>query len=610
MSIILRTNKGSALSYDEMDRNQAQFFYSSSKSPDGLKLRLHYTGSDNLDTTEDYGATRFHEVSFPVFESEVPDSNVAGDNTQIQFNTTTAGTSNFDADPLFVFTKGNDSVGIGTTTPYQRLDIQGDANRSGTVALRGSVNHDGLDQSKASVEFYKGIGENNLLGQIGRIEKAAATRDDLYVHAGPTNSSSGFAPDTTDKTAHSFRISLGNLTTSITPFDQIGATFQRIGTSSTINAGINNKNPLLNLSVLGTTGIGITHTSQAKNEHSILKPIDGNNNFVSKLDGGQNRKLFPNGGIPAGIEISTPNTTNGGSVLMVLNTNNLDGTNVRKEAFNIISTLQSDEDDANLVATFQASGRVGIGTNLPTHTGLTIQQQLSIKSSTESDPFTEITKTLVADSTGLVKEVVAAPVPLGGIIMWSGATNAIPEGWRLCKNGVGTVNNVVVPNLSNKFIIASNNNTGTPTTTILGGAATGTGGSTSYTPEGTLTLDKLIQTDIAPHHHFFLADDRLYNNLNTNFPNDTDSVGGPGTSSGNASAGVRTVGGYDAHSDYDAGRRVYATSKNSRYTSTNSTTTMQTVTQTRPTGAFTGTTASKAIIPPFYALAYIIYVGA
>jgi len=610
MSIILRTNKGSALSYDEMDRNQAQFFYSSSKSPDGLKLRLHYTGSDNLDTTEDFGPTRYHEVSFPVFESEVPDSNVAGDNTQIQFNTTTAGTSNFDADPLFVFTKGNDSVGIGTTTPYQRLDIQGDANRSGTVALRGSVNHDGLDQSKASVEFYKGIGENNLLGQIGRIEKAAATRDDLYVHAGPTNLSSGFAPDTTDKTVHSFRISLGNLTTSITPFDQIGATFQRIGTSSTINAGINNKNPLLNLSVLGTTGIGITHTSQAKNEHSILKPIDGNNNFVSKLDGGQNRKLFPNGGVPAGIEISTPNNINGGSVLMVLNTNNLDGTNVRKEAFNIISTLQSDEDDANLVATFQASGRVGIGTNLPTHTGLTIQQQLSIKSSTESDPFTEITKTLVADSTGLVKEVVAAPVPLGGIIMWSGATNAIPEGWRLCKSGVGTVNNVVVPNLSNKFIIASSNTTGTPTTTILGGAATGTGGSTSYTPAGTLTLDKLIQTDIAPHHHFFLADDRLYNNLNTSFPNNTDSIGGPGSSSGDAVTGVRTINGYDADSDYSGARRVYATSKNSRYTSTNSTTTMQTATQTRPTGAFTGTTASKAIIPPFYALAYIIYVGA
>ena len=151
MSIVLRTNKGSALTYDEMDRNQSQFFYSSSKSPDGLKLRLHYTGSDNLDTTEgvqvvDYGPTRYHEISFPVFQSEIPDSNVAGDNTQIQFNTTVAGISSFDADPLFVFTRGDDSVGIGTTTPYQRLDIQGDANRPGTIALRGSVNHDGLDR--------------------------------------------------------------------------------------------------------------------------------------------------------------------------------------------------------------------------------------------------------------------------------------------------------------------------------------------------------------------------------------------------------------------------------------------------------------------------------
>ena len=119
----------------------------------------------------------------------------------------------------------------------------------------------------ASVEFYKGVGDSNLLGQIGRIEKAAATRDDLYVHAGPTNLSNGFRPDTSIKTPNSFRISLGALTTSITPYDQIGATFQRIGTSSTINVGINNKNPLLNLSVLGTSGIGIAHTSEAKNQH-------------------------------------------------------------------------------------------------------------------------------------------------------------------------------------------------------------------------------------------------------------------------------------------------------------------------------------------------------
>jgi hypothetical protein len=302
-----------------------------------------------------------------------------------------------------------------------------------------------------SVEFYKGLGDSNLLGQIGRIEKAAATRDDLYVHAGPTNLSNGFTPDTSIKTLNSFRISLGALTTSITPYDQIGATFQRIGTSSTINVGINNKNPLLNLSVLGTSGIGIAHTSEAKYQHTILRPIDSNNNLVGKLNGGQQRMLFPNGGVPARIEISTPNNTSGGSVLMVLNTNNLVGTNFRKEAFNIISTLQSDEDDASIVATFVASGRVGIGTNFPTHTGLTIQEQLTVKNLVQETDA--VTKTLVTDNSGLVKHAVAAPVPLGGVIMWSGST--APTGWALCDGR--TVNGYKTRNLKGRFVVGYDN---------------------------------------------------------------------------------------------------------------------------------------------------------
>ena len=150
--------------------------------------------------------------------------------------------------------------------------------------------------------------------------------------------------------------------------------------------------------------------------------------MVGKLNGGQQRMLFPNGGVPARIEISTPNNTSGGSVLMVLNTNNLVGTNFRKEAFNIISTLQSDEDDASIVATFVASGRVGIGTNFPTHTGLTIQEQLTVKNLVQETDA--VTKTLVTDNSGLVKHAVAAPVPLGGVIMWSGST--APTGWALC----------------------------------------------------------------------------------------------------------------------------------------------------------------------------------
>lgn len=43
-------------------------------------------------------------------------------------------------------------------------------------------------------------------------------------------------------------------------------------------------------------------------------------------------------------------------------------------------------------------------------------------------------------------------IPLGGIIMWSGAINSIPAGWRLCDGTNGT------PNLSGRFIVGYNAN--------------------------------------------------------------------------------------------------------------------------------------------------------
>lgn len=50
MAIILRTVKGTSLTYEEMDRNLSQFAYSGSisKGVDQHILALHYTGSDGL----------------------------------------------------------------------------------------------------------------------------------------------------------------------------------------------------------------------------------------------------------------------------------------------------------------------------------------------------------------------------------------------------------------------------------------------------------------------------------------------------------------------------------------------------------------------------------
>ena len=44
--------------------------------------------------------------------------------------------------------------------------------------------------------------------------------------------------------------------------------------------------------------------------------------------------------------------------------------------------------------------------------------------------------------------------PLGGIIMWTGHGSSVPAGWALC-NQAQTINGVSVPNLSDRFIVAS-----------------------------------------------------------------------------------------------------------------------------------------------------------
>lgn len=43
----------------------------------------------------------------------------------------------------------------------------------------------------------------------------------------------------------------------------------------------------------------------------------------------------------------------------------------------------------------------------------------------------------------------AGTIPIGGIILWSGAVGAIPAGWALCDGGSGT------PNLTNSFVVCA-----------------------------------------------------------------------------------------------------------------------------------------------------------
>ena len=69
------------------------------------------------------------------------------------------------------------------------------------------------------------------------------------------------------------------------------------------------------------------------------------------------------------------------------------------------------------------------------------------------DPADNITQFLIS-----VDPTYGGFTPVGGIIMWSGNVNSIPNNWALC-NGA-TVNGVQTPDLSNKFIKAVTSNPG------------------------------------------------------------------------------------------------------------------------------------------------------
>jgi len=76
-------------------------------------------------------------------------------------------------------------------------------------------------------------------------------------------------------------------------------------------------------------------------------------------------------------------------------------------------------------------------------------------------------------------------IPLGGIIMWSGPTSAIPDGWAICDGR--NVNGYYAPDLRNRF--------------VLGGPSAGkTGGSASVT----ITVDNLPS-----HSHLYAGDDQV-----------------------------------------------------------------------------------------------------
>lgn len=188
-------------------------------------------------------------------------------------------------------------------------------------------------------------------------------------------------------------------------------------------------------------------------------------------------------------------------------------------------------------------------------------------------------------------------VPIGGIIMWSGAYNAVPSGWALCdgttniprSDGAGTIN---APNLIDKFIkgsaaagadhLTSGGSLAKAGTTGASGAHAHTGSANSaggHSHSGVTTYTALSIAQMPYHAHVYQG-----TVVRANYG------GGPDTSAAAPSAMTTSYeggGAGHAHGIYYDGDHVHSLSINS-------------------VADHTHTVSIEDSRPPYFALAFIM----
>lgn len=484
MAIQLRTNKASALTYNEMDRNFSSFFYSASID-NGNILKLWYTGSSTLNTApgDDFGPARFIPVDLQPTTGAVPTLTVAGDPRTIQFRHST--NPILDADNGFLYNTAQ-QLGIGVSLPAANAKIHAKGTNTIPATLRLESTTTVGTNRRATVDFYQGT---VLYGTIGRHDH---NDNNLYIKSwAPTGK---FAVDSDP--GH-IRFVVGN-SAKIGAFSQTGFGIGTFLPQHTFHAEGNGY-------FAGRLGVGTgpgaaaLHVFQTAQTGTLLGDFQTIANFgtsvadidslrilsVRQLAGGNN--WYSNGmriqqningdylsyiqfsgqGNMYGFSIGTGGSISPHAPGDPLIAERLRINSTGKVGINTIApNAQLDVNgDTIVTGSFTTTGNATIkgtatidyslttGTTVAVGTNLTVTGTATI-GNIPAGTAGAGTKILTANNAGQI-QYITGTFPLGGIVMWAGSPTALPTGWSLC-DGTGTWGGAnPIPDLRERFIVGA-----------------------------------------------------------------------------------------------------------------------------------------------------------
>ena len=485
MAIQLRTNKASALTYNEMDKNFSSFFYSASID-NGNILKLWYTGSSTLNTApgDDFGPARFIPVDLQPTTGAVPTLTVAGDPRTIQFRHST--NPILDADNGFLYNTAQ-QLGIGVSLPAANAKIHAKGTNTVPATLRLESTTTVGTNRRATVDFYQGT---VLYGTIGRHDH---NDNNLYIKSwAPTGK---FAVDSDP--GH-IRFVVGN-SAKIGAFSQTGFgigtflpqhTFHAEGNgyfAGRLGVGTGPGAAALHVFQTAQTGtllgdfqtiaqFGITPQQNVDSLKILsVRQLAGGADWLSNgmriqqdVDGSYRTYIqFSGQGNLHGFSIGTGQSTSPHAPGDVGIQERLRIDSYGNVAIN--KTVPNAKFDVNgdtiVTGSFTATGNATIkGTatvdfSLTTGTNLIVGATASIgyvPASVESAPRI-LTVSQTAGSIGRV-EYITNIVPKGAIMMWT--ASVAPSGWAICDgNGGVPIGGIAIPDLRERFIVGAGGNT-------------------------------------------------------------------------------------------------------------------------------------------------------